>query len=56
MEKKRYIIRTAGCNYVGLFNYGRSYQAARTKCIVKETPERARAIASAFRGTLTEVV
>ena len=56
MERKRYIIRTAGGNYVGLFNYGRSYQAARCKCVVNETPERARAIAAAFRGTLTEVV
>lgn len=52
---KEYIIKTKSGYYVGLFNWGRVYRCAIHKCIIKETPERARNIAAAFDGELIEV-
>ena len=50
----KYIIKTQS-GYVGLFWFGKSYQIAKNKCNINESPERAKAIAQAFKGELIEV-
>ena len=53
--QKGYIIRTKDGHYVGLFNYGRSYQVAFTKRVLKCTRDEAERVAQAFDGVITEV-
>ena len=55
MERK-YIITTKNGMFVGLFNFGRTYQAAKTKRIVKCTPNVAQILAQTFCGSAKEVI
>ena len=53
--QKGYIVTTKGGYYVGLFNYGRSYQVAFTKRVLKCTREVAEKLAQDFGGEVIEV-
>lgn len=53
MEKK-YILQTPGGGYVGLFNYGRTYQVAKRKTTITATYKAAKLIANTFKATIKE--
>lgn len=50
-DERRYIVTTKGGGFVGLFNYGRTYQCADHPCVLNCDAKTARELAVSFGGT-----